>query len=136
MKRLMQPARYVMPMQRVQSRNFMQPRAVSNEMQGAAMVTDTSRRSILAGLAMLPIVTIADQSKAALKGLKSIPVRLKVDKFVPYFNYNGTLAVKGNAELTGFRVQTDGYKTKQTEGTSIGQKLEWNLEGVDPKCKG
>jgi len=113
MKQVMQPARYVMPMQQVQSRNFMQPRAVFNEVQGATMGPDPSRRAILGGLAVLPMVAIADQAKAAEK--------LKVDDFVPYFNYEGDLAVKGKVN---------------SEGMTTGQKISWDLSGMDPKCEG
>lgn len=114
MKQVMQPMRQVMqPMQRAQSWNFMQPRVVPNEVQGAPMGPDPSRRSIFAGLAVLPMVAIADQAKAAPK--------LKVDGFVPYFNYEGDLAVKGKVD---------------TEGLTKGQKLSWDLSGMDPKCEG
>jgi hypothetical protein len=113
MKQAMQPARYVLPTQRTQSRNFMQPRAAFNEVQEATTGPDPSRRSILGGLAVLPMVAIADQAKAADK--------LKVDDFVPYFSYEGDLAVKGKVN---------------SEGLTAGQKLSWDLAGMDPKCEG
>eukprot|EP00746_Dinoflagellata_sp_MGD_P006628 gnl/MRDRNA2_/MRDRNA2_113018_c0_seq1.p1 gnl/MRDRNA2_/MRDRNA2_113018_c0~~gnl/MRDRNA2_/MRDRNA2_113018_c0_seq1.p1 ORF type:complete len:258 (-),score=39.14 gnl/MRDRNA2_/MRDRNA2_113018_c0_seq1:198-971(-) len=112
MKQVMQPARFFAPMQGAQSRNFMQPRAVFNEMQGATTDPDPSRRrAILAGLAVLPMVAMADQAKAALK----------VDDFVPYFNYEGDLSVKGKVN---------------SEGLTAGQKLSWDFSGMDPKCEG
>lgn len=73
----------------------------------------SSRRAFLAGLAaVLPMIVIADEAKAA-------PQKLKVDGFGPYFNYAGDLASTGKVDV---------------EGGSAGQKLSWNLAGVDPKC--
>eukprot|EP00747_Dinoflagellata_sp_TGD_P207044 gnl/TRDRNA2_/TRDRNA2_80655_c0_seq2.p2 gnl/TRDRNA2_/TRDRNA2_80655_c0~~gnl/TRDRNA2_/TRDRNA2_80655_c0_seq2.p2 ORF type:complete len:167 (-),score=33.32 gnl/TRDRNA2_/TRDRNA2_80655_c0_seq2:279-779(-) len=77
------------------------------------MSPDPSRRAILAGLAVLPMLVIADQAKAA-------PEKLKADKFGPYFNYKGDLASTGKVEV---------------QDTSAGQKLSWILKGVDPNCE-
>lgn len=119
MKQVAQPAKSAMPMpmpmQRAQSRNFLQPasQAVFGEVQEATMGPDPRRRALLAGLAVLPMLAVADLSKAA-------PSKLKVDAFGPYFNYAGDLAVKGKVDV---------------EGSSDGQKLSWNLAGLDPKCE-
>lgn len=111
-----QPARSVTPIERVPSRSFMQqaPQAVSREAQGARRTgPDPGRRSLLAGLALLPAAAAVERARAA-------PQKLKVDAFGPYFNYAGDLAVAGKVNV---------------EGGGDGQQLSWDLSGLDPKCE-
>lgn len=45
-----------------------------------------------------------------------------MDKFVPYLNYTGDLATRGQVDVDGLV-------------SSAGQSLTWDLSGVDPNCK-
>lgn len=147
MKQVMQPMKQVRPMteawrsagvapvqRAAQPRSFMQPRAVFNEVQGATMGSDPSRRAILGGLALLPMLAIADQADAAEERPKLVVTyqkpklvsnrELKAESFSPYFNYKGDLAVQGKVDAKSFT----------GEGLYAGQQLSWDLTGTDPKC--